>query len=606
MIVSNMYKSRQHPLINKVYRTIEKSAKTMYPVGMMINRRIFFVCILMCIASLPCFGQASAIRDYVGMISQSFHPDIVSYMEQFRDRLQRRGYTNAARSIDHFLKGESGTGFLYVAPGGTNYIITNYHVISQAHTLSVTFEKVDGERTRFSDLTIVAADEEMDIALLTFAGGQNPFRQGLAFLNRPVQEGDDVYSAGFPGLGTSMVWQLGRGMVSNASVRLPNEDEPGKFFGPFIQHTAQVDPGNSGGPLLVQTQGVPTGFAVAGINTLSARFRQAANFSIPTSRVQAFLTANLGAAPKTDSTGLEERVTSFIEGLGVPKAVYPHIADYLSNTCTAENAEFAISETFSRASRTVQNDIAETFVNSPVDGMAYAVAWTIENALRSKTGKITIVKDSIVAADDNKYTVNFIVNDKPMKSEWINEYGIWRIRTFGDFAAGDKTFAEKRKKEEVDAARLRAEPSAQIDGGFAWIFDRGPAFGADFIFRADWFGFGARTFIGLNFFQVDVLTGFYFPIKAQTVAFTPFVNASIGLQFRDTGSDEIGGIKFPDLGVSFQGGLQFTTAAVSGLYFQAAYQFNLFLLGTLASEATQGEVRPDRHVIFFGVGYSFK
>jgi serine protease Do len=357
---------------------------------MMIKRRIFFFCLFMFAASLACFGQASALRDYVGMISQSFHPDIVSIMEQFQSNLQRRGYANAARSIDHFLKGESGTGFLYVAPGGTNYIITNYHVISQAHTLSVTFEKVDGERTKFSDLTIIAADEELDIALLAFAGGQNPFRQGLAFLTRPVQEGDDVYSAGFPGLGTSMVWQLGRGMVSNASVRLPNEDEPGKFFGPFIQHTAQVDPGNSGGPLLVQTAGVPTGFAVAGINTLSARFRQAANFSIPTNRVQAFLTANIGTRPAADLAGLESRIDSFIEGLGVPRAVYSHIADYLSNTCTAENADFALSETFNKAPRTVQNDIAERFVNSPVDGMAYAVAWTIEDALRGRAGRISV------------------------------------------------------------------------------------------------------------------------------------------------------------------------------------------------------------------------
>jgi len=574
----------------------------------MMTRRVFFCFILTCVASLACFGQASAIRDYVGMISQTFHPDIVSFMEQFKDNLQKRGYSSAAKSVDNFLKGDSGTGFVFVASGGTNYILTNYHVISQAHTLSVTFENADGEKTRFSDLAIVAADEDIDIALLAFAGGQNPFRQGLAFLNRPVQEGDDVYSAGFPQLGTTMVWQFGRGMVSNASVRIPYDDDSGKVLGPFVQHTAQIDPGNSGGPLLVQAQGVPTGFAVAGINTLSARFRQAANFSIPMSRVQTFLDANIGAESRADLAGLEGRVDSFIEGLGVPKAVYSHIADYLSNACTAENAEFALSEMINKAPRTVQHDIVEVFVNSPVDGMAYAVAWTIENALRNKAGKISIARDSVVAVDDNNYTVTFTVDGKPMTSQWTNEYGIWRIRGFGDFAAGDKTLVEKRKQEAADASKLRANPVFQIAGGFTYIVERGPAFGIDLTLRSAWVGYGTRSDIGKNFFQGEVFVGPYIPIKAQRVAFTPFVNFGLGFQvlrnveYRSYYDSERGTEMF--LLASVQPGLQFTMAAVPGLYFQFAYQHN-FIADLSDRRGKEIYAPADKDKLFFGAGYSF-
>ena len=557
-----------------------------------MSRRIILCFTLLCAAGFACFGQASALRDYVGMISQNFHPEIISFMEKFQENLQKQGHSDAAKSIGHFLKGDSGTGFIYVAGDGTNYILTNYHVISQADSLSVTFEKVDGEKTIYTDLSIVAADEDIDIALLAFSGGQKPFRQGLAFLDRPVHEGDDVYSAGFPGLGTTMIWQLGRGMVSNASVRLPLDDDSGRIMGPFIQHTAQVDPGNSGGPLLVQTQGVPTGFAVVGINTLSARHRQAANFSIPLNQIRSFLDASMKA--KTGTAGLNERIDSFIKGLNSSKAVYPHIASYLSNTCTAENAEYALSEMINRAPRHVQDDIVEVFTNSPVDGMAHAVAWTIENALRSGTGKIAVEKESVAAVDDNNYTVTFKVNNKTIRSEWTNEYGIWRIRIFGDFAAGDKSLVSQRAGNE----RLHSNPSLQISAGMAYIVERGAGFGADLYLRSMFFGSGIRTYIASGYFQAEGVGGVFLPIRAGDVAFTPFGNIGLGVQFGWKDSDD-----FPfDLGVSFQGGLQFTTAAIPGLYFQAAYQYNLYFFSVL-SDGDRSP--PDRKIVFIGIGYAF-
>jgi len=573
-----------------------------------------FCLVLVCITAFAAFGQTSAIRDYVGMISQTFHPDIVSFMQGFQEELFRLGHGAAARSIDHFLKGDSGTGFVYVAADGKNYMITNYHVISQAHSLSVTFEKTDGEQSKFSDLAIVAADEELDIAILTFAGGQNPFRQGLAFLNRAVQEGDDVYSAGFPGLGTVMIWQLGRGMVSNASVRLPDADNPGKTFGPFIQHTAQVDPGNSGGPLLVQTQGVPTGFAVAGINTLSARFRQAANYSIPMNRVQAFLDAALRPKTGTDLEGLNSRIDSFIEGIDDAKAVYPHINKFLSNACTGENAEYALSDMIDKAPRSVRNDIFQTFANSPVEGMSLAVAWTIENAMRSRSGKIAAAKNTVVAIDDNNYAVSLNVNDKIVESEWTNEYGIWRIRTFGDFAAGDKSLIKKKAAQRETDARLHADPSVQIGGGLALYLDRDPVklnrdlgFAMDLIIRGTWAGWGMHINVAKEFFQVDGTFGAYVPIIAGPVAFTPFANFGIGFQvltnvevFDPLYENETFLLFFA---FPFQTGFQFTTAAVPGLYFQFAYRHNIIID---FMESKKGTKAPkDENLLIFSLGYAF-
>jgi serine protease Do len=444
----------------------------------------------------------------------------------------------------------------------------------------------------------------MDIAQLSFAGGQNPFKEGLAFLDRAVQEGDDVYSAGFPGIrdiARTMIWQLGRGMVSNAQVRLPLDDGSGKMLGPFIQHTAQIDPGNSGGPLLVQTQGVPAGFAVAGINTMKAVSRQAANYSIPLNRVQAFIDAKLNPKPEDDRAMLDARTASFIEGLKAEKAVFPHIASYLSNDCAGENAEYAFSEIFEKAAKSVVNDIATAFVYSPVEGITYAVAWTIENALRSK-GKIAVELDAVTPNESGGFTVGFKVNNKVISSRWINEYGVWRIRSFGDFAAGDKSLVKKRaEKKEMDM-RLKANPNFQIGAAFAYLIGRGPAFDLDIIFRSDWMGYGLQGVIREGFLQAEMFYGLYIPIKLGAVALTPYGNAALGFQSKDySGGDT--GIRFPDFGLSFKGGLQFTTAAVPGLYLFASYQYNVYLFGSMVNSASGSNL--DTHVILAGLGYSF-
>ena len=564
----------------------------------MYRRSILCVLVFLVINS-SVFSQASVIRDYVGLITQSFHPDVVKYMKQLQNDLQKRNYNEAVKSVDNYLKGETGTGFVYVAKNGTNYIITNFHVISHAEIsgLSVSFEKPDGEKTRFSNLSIVAADEDLDIAILAFQDNYKPFKQGLSFLTRPVQEGDDVYSAGFPLLVNSMVWQLGRGMVSNASVRLPDKEDDSKTIGPFIQHTAQVDPGNSGGPLLIQMQGVPSGYAVAGINTLSARYRQGANFSIPINQLQTFLDKKLNTKP--EQSALEARIDTFIEGLSVPKAVYQHIAKYLSNTCTAENFEYAESELFERAPRTIQEKVVQAFISSPVTGMSYAVAWIIEDSMRSKSGKITIEKESVTPVDDYNYTVKFKVNDKIVSSEWTNEYGIWRIKSFGSIASGDKRLIKKKAEQKQIDENLRASPKFQLSAGMTYIFNQGAGFGADIIFRGSYTGFGLRMDIAKDFLQIDCFWGLYIPIKAEKIAFTPF--GSIGLGYQSIklvpAFDKVGYIGFP-----VHGGLQFTTATVPGLYLQVAYQHN-FMVNFL--EIVERNT-PYKNLIFISVGYSFE
>ncbi|GHV72027.1 hypothetical protein AGMMS49928_27000 [Spirochaetia bacterium] len=551
-------------------------------------RRLLCILVLTFTVAVFGFSQASALRDYVGSVSIGFHPDVESYMKKTRENMQKRGYTNSVKAIDNYLKGLRGSGFVFVDDQGKNYLLTNHHVIEQSNTLSVVFEKQDGTKTRYDELKVVMADEDKDIALLAFSG--KPFTQGLAFNTTLVDDGDTVFAAGFPGLGgTIALWQFTQGTVSNAVARLPKNDE-GETIGPYIQHTAQIDPGNSGGPLLAAAADVPTGYAVAGINTMSALFHQAANYAIPIADVQAFLNIALGKEPVNDRELLEKRVNAFVKGINVPRSVYGHIAEYLTSACTAANAEYAISELLDRGSKSQVENIDGIFGNSPVDGMSAAVGWLIENSMRPKSGYIKISLESINANNNDGYTVVFQVNGASVSSEWAKEWGIWRLDRFGDAVAGDKTLLAKKEDQKKQGENLRTEPNLYISAGFTYLLDPGmPAFNLSLKGWGGVTGWALRLIsTGGDFTAFDFAGGIYIPIRAGGIAFVPY--GELGLSFAF--GDKVFSLMGPDMGIVFEGGLKFTTAAVPGLYFQAGYHYNLSIWDAIFGSAVNDSYNP--------------
>lgn len=75
---------------------------------------------------------------------------------------------------------------------------------------------------------------------------QNALTANVSFEN---EDGTEVWSAGFPGLGGKPMWQLGKGTITNASAKIKELIAPN--ISTIIQHSAEVDAGNSGGPLLL-------------------------------------------------------------------------------------------------------------------------------------------------------------------------------------------------------------------------------------------------------------------------------------------------------------------------------------------------------------------
>jgi len=165
----------------------------------------------------------------------------------------------------------SGTGICVGRPG---IILTNEHIIHAGHAVSVQpYAYKDGKLTALAKLEakILYRSSAEDIAVLSIAA---PPR---SLLPLPVAAADPtagvkVYAIGHPGLGDKVLAHT----FSDGIVSAPRRTLDGQGY---IQHTAAINRGNSGGPLL-DLKG-----RVLGVNTLKAGL-QNVNFAIPASKIR--------------------------------------------------------------------------------------------------------------------------------------------------------------------------------------------------------------------------------------------------------------------------------------------------------------------------------
>jgi serine protease Do len=145
-----------------------------------------------------------------------------------------------------YLEGSkrSGTGFLVTETG---LIATNAHVAREEESL---LAKLSGGVELEAGVAYI--DDDVDIALLKVEGANFPH---LVLADAAtVRQGQEVFAVGNPG--AAMLFSVTKGIVSAV------DKFPSAGPGTWIQTDAQLNPGNSGGPLL-NMQG-----EVVGITTL--------------------------------------------------------------------------------------------------------------------------------------------------------------------------------------------------------------------------------------------------------------------------------------------------------------------------------------------------
>ncbi|WP_066715553.1 S1C family serine protease [Clostridium sp. Marseille-P299] len=144
-----------------------------------------------------------------------------------------------------------GSGFFI----GDGMILTNYHVIENASSINV----IDYEGKEFEVTSIYDYNKEFDLAVLGVKGT----KEALPISLDKVVAGEKVYTVGSP---YGYTGTFSSGIVGAASRIIEKVD--------YIQITAPISKGNSGGPLLNRFG------EVIGVNTLTRTDAQNLNFSL--------------------------------------------------------------------------------------------------------------------------------------------------------------------------------------------------------------------------------------------------------------------------------------------------------------------------------------
>lgn len=177
----------------------------------------------------------------------------------------------ATRSVN-----KTGTGFVVSSSG---HVVTNQHVVDGCS--GDILGNLTGEAP--VKLRLVSSDETNDLALLQ---APSAFKEVATIRGKAIHSGDSVVAIGYPFHGLlSSDFTVTTGIVSSLS-GIMNDTR-------FLQISAAVQPGNSGGPLL-DTSGTIAGMVAAKLNALkvaraTGNIPENINFAIKTGALRDFL-----------------------------------------------------------------------------------------------------------------------------------------------------------------------------------------------------------------------------------------------------------------------------------------------------------------------------
>ncbi len=303
------------------------------------SKRLIASITAMCVGML---SYAAELRESVCFIRESNSTSLSC--DNLANALLNKSYISASKKVKNYSGGDSfGSGFVIKDEKGKLIVLTNKHVVNNAKYVDLTFE-VNGAEVKYARCPVAYVSNSLDIALVNFPSAEVNV-PALKIRKDKVKDGSDVWTAGYPALGDKPSWQLGKGIMSNNSVK----DE---FFGNIdsvavYQHTAQIDPGSSGGPLLVKEKSGD--YTVVGINTWKAYFRENTNFSIPIKYYNSVSANEMSVAStsKDNSADVEKIAKQFLDDAKKNDA---DLSSYIANEMLFGMDEATISAMLDKAS----------------------------------------------------------------------------------------------------------------------------------------------------------------------------------------------------------------------------------------------------------------
>jgi S1-C subfamily serine protease len=350
-------------------------------------------------------------------------------------RLEQSGNDLAAKVFKSFAENNgSGSGFIIRHETGRYYLITNRHVVGQADAVDIL--KEDSTK-KYADCRVLYVDEDFDLAVIDIPQEFCSDSAGLVLDTTLQADGTKVHAIGFPGLLSRPSWQTSPGEITNSQARVPELADPKTTY--IIQHSAPIDPGNSGGPLLKDRDGGGIGTVVIGVNTWKIIGRENTNFALPARDVRYVLEQaehvretvqnqdSLKKSLNENSLALAEELSTSSMGDG---RFYRYISYGWVATQGWDNFETLLKYA---GDQQAAYFLASVFSYDPLQAMKLSIYNNFRMALRRYGDNSTLKYLGINSTDAQNFKcfertrTNFLIAKEAMEVEWSFEHGHWRI-----------------------------------------------------------------------------------------------------------------------------------------------------------------------------------
>lgn len=328
-------------------------------------------------------------------------------------------------------EGGFGSGFLVVASeaGGSGrraYVVTNQHVVGLATEVTLGRESSEVRATA----RVIYVDPLYDLAIVELSDEATALfqvKEGLGFATRSAKDQEVVIASGFPGIGGEPSYQVTRGYVSNQRVLI---DLDGTKL-PHVQHTAPIDSGSSGGPLLDDQN------HVLGINTLKVRWREGVGMAVPGAAIQSALTRVLEPDETSPQLRAEHACEQLLQQVAAEKS-----SGLGERLISAELIAQEGSRSLWLLAAGDANWAAE-FAMDPAHVMAHALLLRLRRELASNV----VNDDCQLQSDQTAGTVTFaIAVQKGQRSLTFAEaQGTFKLRQFDFSTSSGRSFPSPKK-----------------------------------------------------------------------------------------------------------------------------------------------------------------
>jgi len=494
------------------------------------------------------FSQ-NILREMICVVRPKHNEEIKDFYTEYGRALAREGFINSGGMLRAKEPGRFGSGVI-IEYNENYYVLTNFHVVEHSQFVSLEFQTNSENQTQYDDCRIIISDKNFDLALIEIPSIAN-IQSGFTFSDIPVKEGSEVWTAGFPGLANKPSWQLGKGIISNESIK--DSLITNSKLSYVIQHTAQVDAGSSGGALLIASENEKTGYSIIGINTWKARGRENVNFAIPNKAILSFLEILQNKETSTDSKKqVEKRTKEFITAIS--KHNYRELIPFVSESYIFEISAPTFIEMFKRASKEAKDDAEKAFRRvEPFEGFRIIIADAIYTKLKNSEPVYIDTKDNMSKIS---------VKGKEIEIEWIEDSENWTITSSTIMKVSDSQNVKTNVWDKIDTA-LYGSVGFPLDGredinlliGREFRYLKYLAFYLEFSLGSkyvekDYYDSGLTYPITTSLGYVGCNLGVQgqYPMKLGPIHTIPFVKNQIGMnlaeEFFDLDYGIIPGIRF--------------------------------------------------------------